>query len=480
MKVIKNYLYNASYQLLALILPIITAPYVSRTLGPRGVGQYSYTYSIITWFTLITSIGIAYYGDRQVAYVRKDHQRLSRTFWELQIIKICMTIISLMLFMVLLRFYHHYTFLLWLQVINIIASTVDISWLYMGLENFKVTVTRNTIVKAISVILIFTFVHTYQDTWKYVIILGMSLLIGNLTLWPSLRKILVPVKFHELRPFSHLKESLILFLPSVATKVYLTLNKTVLGVLSGATAAGFYNNSDALIQMVIAIVTATGTVILPHVANEYANGNVEAVRKTLYKSFDFVSFVSIPMAFGVAGIALKLSKFFYGRGFAPVGPVMMIESIIIVLVAWSNAIGIQYLLPMKRTNEYTKTLVTSAIVSVLLSFPLIYLFGLHGAIMTTVIAEAVVAFYQLVIVHRELDMKRLFKDIPKFLIAGLAMFVVVFWFNITIYFNIFTMLFEVLVGVALYALLILLLRPAIVDDALLIVREKLLKKRGKG
>lgn len=101
MKVIKNYLYNASYQLLALVLPIITAPYVSRTLGPKGVGQYSFTYSIITWFTLITSIGIAYYGDRQVAYVRNDRQKLSQTFWELQVIKLCMTALSLVAFLIL-------------------------------------------------------------------------------------------------------------------------------------------------------------------------------------------------------------------------------------------------------------------------------------------------------------------------------------------------------------------------------------------
>ena len=73
MKVIKNYLYNAGYQILVLIIPLITAPYISRTLGPTGVGEYTYTYSIITWFMLITNIGVSYYGDRQIAYVRNDN-----------------------------------------------------------------------------------------------------------------------------------------------------------------------------------------------------------------------------------------------------------------------------------------------------------------------------------------------------------------------------------------------------------------------
>lgn len=477
MKVIKNYLYNASYQLLALVLPIITAPYVSRTLGPKGVGQYSFTYSIITWFTLITSIGIAYYGDRQVAYVRNDRQKLSQTFWELQVIKLCMTALSLVAFLILLSFYHQYTLLLWLQAICIIASTVDISWLYMGLEDFKVTVVRNTIVKVLSAISIFIFVHNHQDTWKYVLILSLSLFLANLTLWPSLRKFLVPVRWDSLRPFVHLRESLVLFLPSIATKVYLTLNKTVLGLVAGATAAGFYNNSDTLVQMVIAIVTATGTVVLPHAASEFAKGNIEAIREMLYKSFNFVSFISIPMAFGIAAIALRLSEFFYGNGFAPVGPVMMIEALVVVLVAWSNAIGIQYLLPMKRTNEYTRTLVTSAIVSIIINFPLIKLWGLHGAMITTVISEGVVTAYQLWIVHEEFDFKRLFQDIPKYMVAGLIMFMIVFWMNITINFNFLTMIIEILLGIVLYIVVLLILRPIILSDTVEIMRGFLKKRK---
>ena len=100
MKLIKNYFYNVSYQILTLILPLITAPYISRTLGPKGVGQYSFTYSIITWFILITNIGLAYYGDRQVAYVRDNKYELSKTFYELQIVKITMTILAMVIFII--------------------------------------------------------------------------------------------------------------------------------------------------------------------------------------------------------------------------------------------------------------------------------------------------------------------------------------------------------------------------------------------
>ena len=83
----KNYLYNVSYQILVMILPIITTPYVSRVLGAENIGIYSYTLSITTFFILFGSLGIALYGQREIAYLQEDKKRYSITFWEIFILK---------------------------------------------------------------------------------------------------------------------------------------------------------------------------------------------------------------------------------------------------------------------------------------------------------------------------------------------------------------------------------------------------------
>ena len=88
MKVIKNFLYNAGYQLLVLIVPFVTAPYISRVLHAGGVGINAYTNSIVQYFVLLAGLGIETYGNREIAYVREDPQKLSRVFWEIQIVKI--------------------------------------------------------------------------------------------------------------------------------------------------------------------------------------------------------------------------------------------------------------------------------------------------------------------------------------------------------------------------------------------------------
>ncbi|PLA77489.1 flippase [Ligilactobacillus agilis] len=472
MKVVRNYLYNAGYQILALIIPLITAPYISRTLKPHGVGIYADTNAWIQWFVLIASIGIALYGNREIAYVRDDKEKMSRTFWEIQIVKLVMTLVAYIALVIFLQIYTKYTWYIWVQSINILAATLDISWLYMGLEDFKRTVIRNTGVKILSLVLILTFVKTPNDVALYIFLTGFSILLGNLTLWPRLRIILTRVKLSSLRPLRHLKPSLALFVPQIATQIYLILNKNMLGIIVNSTAVGYYNNSDSLVKMVLALVTATGTVMLPHVASEFAKGNKEAINEMLYSSFDFVSFLSVAMAFGLAAVGLHGVPYFYGEGFAPVGPAIMIESAVIVIIGWSNAIGIQYLLPTDRVKEFSTSVIIGAVVNFILNFPLMELWGLKGAMISTVLSEAMVTGYQFWTIRNDIEYKRLFTNIWKYLLSGLIMFIPVSWLDRNLHTGVFSILLEVVVGILVYLLMILILKPTILTKT-----KSLLKNR---
>lgn len=472
MKVVRNYLYNAGYQILALIIPLITAPYISRTLKPHGVGIYADTNAWIQWFVLIASIGIALYGNREIAYVRDDKEKMSRTFWEIQIVKLVMTLVAYIALMIFLQIYTKYTWYIWVQSINILAATLDISWLYMGLEDFKRTVIRNTGVKILSLVLILTFVKTPNDVALYIFLTGFSILLGNLTLWPRLRIILMRVKLSSLRPLRHLKPSLALFVPQIATQIYLILNKNMLGIIVNSTAVGYYNNSDSLVKMVLALVTATGTVMLPHVASEFAKGNKEAINEMLYSSFDFVSFLSVAMAFGLAAVGLHGVPYFYGEGFAPVGPAIMIESAVIIIIGWSNAIGIQYLLPTDRVKEFSTSVIIGAVVNFILNFPLMELWGLKGAMISTVLSEAMVTGYQFWTIRNDIEYKRLFTNIWKYLLSGLIMFIPVSWLDRNLHTGVFSILLEVVVGILVYLLMILILKPTILTKT-----KSLLKNR---
>lgn len=159
MKVIRNYLYNAGYQVLNLLVPFITVPYIARILGPRGVGINSYTNSIITYFLLLGTLGITMYGNREIAYHRDNLEERSRIFWEIEFLQIITISFSYLLFLIFNSFQVQYKIYFLLQSIWIVSGAVNISWLFMGLEDFKKTVLRNILVKVVSLISIFLFVR---------------------------------------------------------------------------------------------------------------------------------------------------------------------------------------------------------------------------------------------------------------------------------------------------------------------------------
>lgn len=473
MKVIKNYLYNVGYQVLAVIVPLITAAYVSRVLRPAGVGANAFTNSIIQYFILFANMGIGYYGNRQIAYVRENSLKMAKTFWEIQIVKTVMTLLSFIVFEFFMLFYTRQLDYMWAQSINLIAVAFDISWFYEGIENFKVTVLKNSFVKIVSMAAIFIFIKGPNDVTLYIVVLAVSTLLGNLTLWPNIRRDLQKISYKKLNPWPHFLPMAELFIPQIAVQVYVQLNRTMLGVMVNETASGFYQYSDSVVKMILALVTATGTVMLPHVANAFTKGNMGKVNKMLYESFDFVSSMAYPMMFGLAAIALTLAPKYYGPGYGPVGKAMMIESFVILMIGWSNVLGVQYLLPIHKQKEFTFSVTLGAVINIILNIPLINLWGLNGAMIATCASEFSVTAYQLFAVRHLLNYRDLFYGSWKYLISGLIMFIVVFWMNRNLKDTWLMMGLEVLVGILVYGIMVLILRAPIVSQVKRLIIFKL-------
>jgi O-antigen/teichoic acid export membrane protein len=464
MKIVKNYLWNVSYQLFVILVPMITMPYISRVLGPSGVGVNSYTNSIAQYFILFGSIGVALYGNRQIAYVRDDRKALTQTFWELTLLRFTTICIALLVFAGYLMLTHKYRNYLMIQSLLILAAAFDISWFFMGVENFRVTVLRSTIVKILSLIFIFVFVRNQNDTGMYVFILALSTLLGNLTLFPYLKRYIDWPNLKDLHMLRYVRPSLELFVPQIAIQVYVVLNKTMLGSFINVDAAGFYDNTDKIIRVVLAVVTATGTVLLPHIANQFAKGEIEGLKKTFRTSFDFVSVISVPLAFGVAAIANKFAILYLGHAFAIVGNLLMIESIAALFIAWDNALGQQYLLPTNQTGKYTKAVIVGAVVNIVFNIPLILQFGVIGSMWATVLSEIAVTAVMLWQVRTEFSLSELFGDFPKSFIAGLVMFVGVRLLDGHLGTSWLSVGLEILLGVVIYTCLILILKPRILSQ----------------
>ncbi len=472
MKLIKNYFYNVGYQVFILLVPLVTTPYITRVLGSTGVGINAYTNSIIQYFILFGSIGISLYGNRTIAYERDDKQKMSQSFWEISILRFITIALAYAAFLVFLLFTKKYHQFYFYQSFQVIAAAFDISWLFMGLEDFKRTVLRNFMVKIISVASIFMFVKTSHDVGIYILVLTLSTLLGNLSLWGYLKRTVNKPDLQHLHLFKHIRPSVSLFIPQVAIQIYLVLNKTMLGSISGVQSAGFYENSDKMVKMLLAVVTATGTVMLPRMAHTFVAKDFKQLHRYLYTSFDFVSFISIPLAFGLSAVAPKFAIWFMGKEFAITGQLIAVLSIVIVLIAWSNVIGTQYLLPTNQTRQYTVSVTAGAVVNLLLNIWLIIQFGVMGAVVATVLSEFAVTGIQLYFIRNQVKITKLFGDLWKYLLSGLIMYLVVRYMNQIQAGNFINFAIQAVIGGIIYIGLSLVLRASFIKTILGFIKSR--------
>ena len=466
MKVIKNYLYNVVYQILVLLVPLITVPYVSRVLGPDLVGINSYTNSWMTFFLLVGQMGIALYGNREVAYHRENPIERSQIFWGIELLQV-MTIMSALITYLIAVFLFSTTFKEYflLQSLWIIAAGVDVSWYFMGMENFQRIVFRNMLVKLTSVVLIFFLIKGHDDLGKYIALLGLSNLIGNLTLWPYLRDEIKWVPIRTWHPFKHFYPALLLFIPTITTQVYQVVNRLMLGRMSTQNQLGQFQNADQIIKVVLAIATASGQVMLPHIANKFSKGDIKGIRESLYNSFDFITAIVVPMMFGVMAIAEPFAPWFLGSEFNNAGRLMMIEAPIILFIGWSNVTGTQYLMPISRTKEYTISVTIGAVVNVITNFLFIAKWGANGAALATSISEFSVTAVQLMYIKSTIRRRQLFSTFWKYLLSGLFMFFIVNRLANIIKMNIGNLVLEVVLGIMVYMLCLFILHAPIIAQA---------------
>lgn len=457
----KNFIYNLLLQIVTLFMPLITVPYVSRILGKEGIGVYSYTLSIVQYFVILGTLGVSMYGNREIAYVRDDKEKMSKTFWSITFLKVITTSIALVVYILIFGFNKEYANIYLIQAINIIAAMIDISWLYMGLEDFKKTVTRNLIVKIVGVICIFIFVKSYDDLYKYISINALMAILGNLVMWMYLPRTVLRVKIKFSDIIEHIIPTLQLFIPQIAIQIYAVLDKTMLGTLTNTGEVGLYEQSEKIIKLVLGLVTSLGVVMLPRMSNIFANGDNEKMDGYLNKSLQGVSYVSIPMAVGLAAISKEFVPWFFGPDFGAVSYLMIILTPILFFIAISNVLGIQYLLPTNRTKEFTASVTMGAIINVLLNFIFIPHYKAIGTCIATVIAEFAVILVQYISLRKNIEKKTFIISSAKYMFAAIVMFIVVRIIGNYMGAKIITTIVQGAVGATIYVVILVLLKEKI-------------------
>ena len=472
----KNYIYNLAYQMLAVIIPLMIQPYIARVLGAGEVGAFSYTTAITGYFALVGNLGIATYGQLRVAAFRNDREKVSQIFWELAILRFLMMAASTLLFILFICFLARpeNKTLYAVLTVQIMASAIDIAWLLQGFEEFRKIVLRNTIIKVVSVILIFMFVKKQSDLYIYALIMNGSTLIGNASIWYFTPSFVDRVPLKRLNLQRHLRSCIIYFIPTIATTFYLSLDKQMIKWFTDTTVEnGYYEFAQRIEQMAVTVVTSLSIVTMPRMANLFNLNAIDRMRNRLEQTIRFILLLSVPMCLGMMSVTDYLVPLYLGSGFERSATLLKIFSLLIVVVGLNNAVGKQVLMPVGRQKEYNMSVILGAFVNFGLNLLLIPHFYSVGAVIASVASETSIL---LAFIYYSRDYIRLgwiIKASARYVIAGAAMAGVIALSYTRLSMSWKSLAIQVVLGGIVYVAAVLVLRDKFALEMLEIIERNL-------
>ena len=424
-KVKKNFVYLSLYKILEMLLPMITSPLLSRRLGAEALGVYSYSYSIVSIFAIISQLGVYNYGMREIAKVRNNQEKLNSTYSNIFVTHLLSGIIVTIIYFISLCFLQEKNIIIFIiQGGVLLSNIVDNAFLFIGLENVKTVSIRDAIIKFATFFLILLFIKSPDDLLKYTMIMTFSTLICRTVGLLYGRKFAKFVKPKLSECKKHFKPMAILMIPTLASTVYQSMDKIMIGWFYGDKEVGYYEcASKGLIPK--NIITALGTVMCPHIASMYAEDRKKEALNMVEKSLTVSLIMSYIFTFGIIAIAKEFAPWFWGSEFSVCSNMLIGLSITIPIWCVGEVIRNQLLLPLGRDNQNMISFVLGIIVNAILNALLIQKFSVMGAIVATILAELVMSIVQASFVKKEIDITKCIKaTIPYFVISILMLVMV--------------------------------------------------------
>lgn len=423
----KNISYQSLYQILTIITPLITAPYLARVLGANQLGVFSYSSSVVAYFTMFAMLGTVNYGTKVIAECYRDRSKLSQVFMSVYVFQLLTCIITFICYIVFVTFMNiNNKLIFYIQGLSIVACFFNVNWLLYGLEEFGIITTRNIVIKILEVSAILFLVKTDSDLVLYILIMTMGTCVSNAIAFCILRKNNIKIEKVSWQNIKvHIIPNLKLFLPLLAISVYHIMDKTMLGMFSTYTECGYYYNSDKLINIPLCLITGMGIVMLPRVSKLISNGQKHEVTNLLNLTLELVILVGVAVSVGIASISKEFIPFFFGNGYDKCIILTYLFAPVLVIKGIVSTIRMQYLIPYGREKEFLYSVCVGAMANLFLNLILIPQYASLGAVIGTLGAEAIACFFQVYKLRTEIRITKILTSSIIYFVFGILLYVTV-------------------------------------------------------
>ena len=422
---LNNIKYSIFTQMVCLITPLITAPYIARVFNAELIGDYSYVYANSSYFVLLESLGLVLYGTIKIAKIRDNIIEKSILFWEIFWLKCILMILSSVLYCVFFISLGEKNLeqLYFLMLMNIFANGIDTVWFLNALEEFKVTAIRTVVIRLVNVILIICFVNDVSDLLRYALITQATLLFSSIILLPLSFKQVVWIPIEELNMLKHISKSMSYLVPGLVNIIFSSADKSILGGFSKITyEVGVYEQANKVSQMGIGLISSISNVILPRSAYLFANvKKQDSANSFMMKTVNGAAFVSCSFVFEIFATANQFIPAFFGDGYEKSVIILQILCINVLTAVMGNFIAHQCLIARNKQTEYNIAILIGATVNLILNVVLVNRYLSEGVAASSAFSGGIVLGLILFYTNDILPLKNFAKMIWKYLFAGFFM-----------------------------------------------------------
>ncbi len=423
----KNTVYNTIRTISSIIYPLITFPYVSRVLGAENIGKVNFSSSFVSYFSLITTLGITSYAIRECSLVKGDKKELEKTSSQIYSINICMAVVAyivLVLCMLLVPKLSGYKTLILIQSLGIILTVIGTDWLNTAMEDFRYITIRTAVFQMLALVFMFIFVRSRENYHAYAvtaIIASSGAYIANV----FYRQKYCHVRFTTHMEWRrHMRPIITMVMMILAQHILSNLDITMLGIIKDDTSVGLYTTAAYLINFITQLASAITAVVMPQMSRAFDENDHDRINELYRYTFSFTFVIGLPCFAGLFVMAREIVNLVGGAEYIPAAGAVRILSVSMLFWLMGNILGNVILIPLKREKQFMKACMTGMVINAITNCIMIPALGIYGASITTALANIVIMVISMKGIPSDLKITNIKKILLGPLLGTLTIFIV--------------------------------------------------------
>ncbi|MBO5509368.1 MAG: flippase [Lachnospiraceae bacterium] len=463
-----NFIFSVLKTMMGVVFPLITFPYATRVLGPGCLGKIDYAYANVSYFVLIASFGVSSYAIREGSKYRDDREKISKFASEMLCINTVAVLVAYALFVgfMFIPKMSAYRDLMLLFSVTICLTPLGVEWVYNIFEEYRYITVRAFLFQIIAVVILYTCVRDRNDYMIYAGTIILSSVGSNIVNILRLKHYVDFKPVFNKAMLKHIKPMAYLFVMIIASSIYLIMDRTMLGFITGdEREVGLYTTAVKVVTVLTSIIASVRTVVVPRSAY-YVKSNPEKSKELNYTTLKIVYLISIPCAIGIALLADRVMVLFAGCEYLESGRVLQILMVDLVFAAANGIIINQIFIINKKEKIASVAIICGAVTNLILNSILIHFIGKYGAAISTCAAEIVILALASIAGRDIFKLEKMVKQIIQSIIASLPMVVLYFVVDNAGIHDLVVIVLMVLVGAVTYFAMLILMKNELLRDLL--------------